>query len=129
MLAVRTKRHRPLAGEPRCELLVRLHEAVVANAHQDGAEFVEDVVGTVGLSRDFRVQPDQSIAEVILDQDFVQLSREILGSEVVPAETRDLAMYASKPGADRGVMHDAPAEAIANEGFDRVGLIEHGYAG
>jgi hypothetical protein len=69
---------------PGGELLVRLDEAVAPHAHQDGAELVEDVVGPIRLGRNFRVQPDQRLTQVILDQDFVRLAREILRTEVVP---------------------------------------------
>src|SRR5207245_8066668 len=63
VLAFRTEGHRALAGEPGGELLVGLHEAVAADAYQDCTELVEDVVGTVRLARDFRVQPDQSLTQ------------------------------------------------------------------
>ncbi len=87
VLAVRAERHRPLAREPGGELLVRLDEAVAANAHEDCAELVEDVVGTVGLGRDLRVQPDQRLPKMILDEHFVGLAPEVLRSKVVPAQT------------------------------------------
>ena len=67
VLAVRAKRHRLIADKPCGELLVCLHEAVAAHAHQDGAKFVDDVVGTVGLGGDVRIQSDQRLAQMILD--------------------------------------------------------------
>ena len=99
VLAVLAERHRPLAREPGGELLVRLDEAVAADAHHDRAELVEHIVGAVGLGRDLRVQPDQRLAKVILDQDFVRLAREVLRREEVPAEAGDLAV---RDGRGRG---------------------------
>ena len=124
VLAVRAERHRPLAGEPGGELLVRLDEPVAADAHQDRAKLVEDVVGAVGLGRDLRVQPDQRLAQVILDQDFVRLARKVLRGEEVPAEAGDLAEPTGEAGTDGGVVGDAAAEPVANEGFDGVGFVE-----
>ena len=98
--------HRPLAREPGGELLVGLDEAVAAHAHEDGAELVEHVVGAVGLGGDLRVQPDQRLAQVILDEDLVRLAREILRREEVPAEAGDLAVAAGEAGADGGVVRD-----------------------
>ena len=94
VLAVLAERHRPLAREPGGELLVRLDEAVAADAHDDGAEPVEDIVGAVGLGGDLRVQADQRLAQVILDEDFVRLAGEVLRREEVPAETGDSALPA-----------------------------------
>ena len=96
----------------------------VADADHDRAELVEDVVGPVGLRRDLGVQADQRLAQVILDEDFVRLPREILWGEEVPAKARDLSVPARKPGPDSGVVRDAAAESVADEGFDGVGLVE-----
>ncbi len=124
VLAVLAERHRPLAGEPGGELLVRLDEAVGADAHHDRAELVEDVVGAVGLGGDLRVQPDQRLAKVILDQDLVRLAREVLPREEVPAETGELPVLTGEARTDGGVVRDAAAEAVADEGFDGVGFVE-----
>ena len=124
MLAVRAERHRPLAGQPGGELLVRLDEAVGADAHQDGAQLVEHLVGAVGLGGDLGVQADQRLAQVIFDQDLVRLAWEVLRSEEVPAEAGDLAVPAGEPGTDGGVVGDAAAQAVADEGFDGVGFVE-----
>ena len=97
VLAVLAEGHRPLAREPGGELLVGLDEAVAADAHQDGAELVEDVVGAVGLRGDLRVQPDQRLAQVILDEDLVRLPRKVLRREEVPAETGDWPCRRARP--------------------------------
>ena len=124
VLAVLTERHRPLAREPGGELLVRLDEAVGADAHDDRAELVEHVVGAVGLGGDLRVQPDQRLAQVILDEDLVRLAREVLPREEVPAEAGELPELTGEAWADGGVMRDAAAEPVADEGFDGVGFVE-----
>ena len=76
--------------EPGGELLVGLDEPVGADAHDDRAQLVEDVVGAVGLGGDLGVQPDQRLAQVVLDEDLVRLAREVLPREEVPAEAGDL---------------------------------------
>ena len=78
VLAVRAERHRPLSGEPRCELLVRLDQPVRPHAHQDGPEPVQHVVGPVRLSCDLRVEAEQRLAHVVLDKDLVHLPRQVL---------------------------------------------------
>ena len=95
------------------------------DAHEDGAQLVEHVVGAVGLGGDLRVQPDQRLAQVILDQDFVRLTREVLRGEVVPAEAGELAVPPREARTDGGVVRDAAAEPVADEGFDGVGFVEH----
>ena len=72
MLAILAERHRPLAGQPSCELLVRLDEAVASNPHQNGTQPVQHIVRAIGLGGDLRIQPNQRIPKVILDQNFVQ---------------------------------------------------------
>ncbi|MBI2506442.1 MAG: hypothetical protein HYW07_24770 [Candidatus Latescibacteria bacterium] len=58
------------------------------------AEFVEHIVGPVWLGGDLGVEADQGLAQVGLDQGFVGLAREMLGSQVVPAQAGDLAVPA-----------------------------------
>ena len=96
----------------------------LAHAHDDGAQPVEHVVRAVGLGGDLRVQPDQRLAQVILDQDLVRLAREVLRREVVPAEAGDLAVAPREARTDGGVVGDAAAEPVADEGFDGVGFVE-----
>ena len=124
VLAVGAERHRPLAGEPRRELLVRFHQPVRPYPHQDGPQPVEHVVGAVGLCRDLRVEADQRVAHVFLDEHLVGLPRELLRPEVVPAEARQRAVPAGEAGAGRGVVGDASAQDVADERFDRVGFSE-----
>ena len=124
VFAVRAKGERPFAGEPGSELLVGLDEAVTADAHQDGAEPVDDVVGAVGLGGDVGVEPDQRLAQVIFDEDLVRLARDILLSEVVPAEAGNLPAAAGEARAGGSVVRDAPAQPIADEGFDGVAFSE-----
>jgi len=124
VLAVRSERHRPLAGQPGGEPLVRFDEAVAADAHQDGAKFVKDILGSVGLIGDFRVQPDQRLAQMIFSENFMGLTCKVLLSKEMPAESGELAMAPSKTGSDGGVMRDATAESIADEGFDCIRFVE-----
>ena len=120
VLAVRAERHRPIPGQPRRELLVRLHQPVGPHAHQDGSQPVEHVVGPVGLRRDLRVEANQRLADVVLDQNFVRQPRQELRSEVVPAEAGERAVPAGTAGADCCVVGDTAAEDVAEECFDRV---------
>ena len=101
MLAVLAKGHRPLAGKPGGELLVGLDQTVAANAHNDGAELVEDIIRTVGFVSNLWVQPDQRLAQVTLDKDFVRLAWEVLSREKEPSEV---------------------AESFANEGLNSIRL-------
>src|SRR5680860_1102623 len=47
-----------------------------------------------------------------------------LRSQEVPAVAGDLAVAPSEAGADGGMVGNAAAESIADEGFYRVGLVE-----
>ena len=60
MGVVLAERHRALADEPGAELLVRPHEAVRPHREEDRPQPVEHLVGTLGLRRDLRVQPDRA---------------------------------------------------------------------
>ena len=100
VLAVRAKRHRPLSGEPRCELLVRLDQPVRPHAHQDGPQPVQHVVGPIRLRRDLRVEADQRLPHVVFDEDLVRLPRQVLRPEVVPTEAGG-ARRAAAPGRVR----------------------------
>lgn len=128
VLAVRAERHRPLSGEPRCELLVRLDQPVRPHAHQKGAQPVQHVVGPIRLRRDLRVEAEQRFAHVVLDEDLVCLSRKVLRPEVVPSEAGERAVPPSETGSDRRVVGYAAAEDVTDEGLDRVRLGE-GHAG
>ena len=122
VLAALAERHRPLADEPSGELLVRLDEAVAPDAHEDGAQPVQHIVRAVGLSGDLRVEPNQRLAQVILDQDFMRLASKVLRREEVPAEAGDATLPARETWTDGGVVRDAAAQAVADKGFDGVGL-------
>ena len=124
VLAVRAERHRPLSGEPGRELLVRLDEPVRPHAHQDGPQPVEHVVGPIRLRRDLRVEADQRLPHVVLDEDLVRLPRQVLRAEVVPTEARECAVPPRETGADRRMVGDAAAEDVTDEGLDRVRLGE-----
>ena len=127
VLAVRAERHRPLSGEPRRELLVRLDQPVRPHADQDGPQPVQHVVGPIRLRRDLRVEVDQRLPHVVLDEDLVRLPRQLLGAEVVPTEAGERAVPAREAGSDRRMVGDAAAEDVTDEGLDRVRLGEgHG---
>ena len=124
MLAVLAEGHRLLAGEPGGELLVGLDQVVAADAHDDRPQPVEHVVDAIGLGGDGGVQADEGLAEMVLDECFLELAGEVLVGEVVPAEAGDLAGAASEAWAHGGVMRDAAAEKVADEGFYGVGFIK-----
>ena len=124
VLTIRSERHRPLPREPSGELLIGLDEPVVTYAHNDGAELVQDVVRTVRLCGNFRIQSNQRLTEVILNEDFVRLARQILRCYVVPAETGYLAVTTGEARINRGMVGDAATEPVADEGFDRIGFVE-----
>ena len=42
--------------------------------NNDGAEFVQDIVRTVRLCGNFRVQSNQRLTEMILNEDFMRLA-------------------------------------------------------
>ena len=118
------ERHRALAREPGGELLVGLDEPVAPDAHDDRAQPVEHVVRAIGLRGDLRVEPDQRLAQMVLDEHLVRLARKVLRREEVPAEAGDLPLPAREARTDGGVVRDAAAEAVADEGFDGVGFVE-----
>ena len=118
------ERHRAFAREPGRELLVGLDQPVAPDAHEDRAQPVEDLVGAVGLRGDLRVQANQRLAQVVLDQHLVRLSAKVLRREEVPAEAGHSALPPRETRADGRVVRDAAAQPVADEGFDRVGLVE-----
>ena len=127
VLAVRPERHRALSVDPRGERLVRLHQPVRPHAHQDGPQPVQHVVGAVRLRRDLRVEADQRLPHVVLDEDLVRLPRQVLWRKVVPAEAGERAAPSGETGSDGRVVGDAAAEDVTNEGLDGVGFGEgHG---
>ena len=128
VLAVGAERHRPLSGEPRCEFLVRLDQPVRPHAHQDGPQPVQDVVGPIRLRRDLRVEADQRLPHVVLDEDLVHLPRQVLRPEVVPTEAGDRAVAPREAGSGGRVVGDAAAKDVTDERLDRVRLGE-GHAG
>ena len=91
VLAVLAERHRPLAQEPGGELLVGLDEAAVAHGHDDRPQAIEHIVHAVGLRGDRGVEADERLAQMVLDENLLRLTREVGGAEVVPAEAADLA--------------------------------------
>ena len=101
-----------------------LTRPVAADTHDDRPKPVEHVGGAIRLGRDDGVQADEGITEVVLDERFLGLAGEVLVGKVVPTETGELARAASEPGADGGVMRDAAAKYVADEGFDGVGFVE-----
>ena len=124
MLAVLAERHRALAVEPRGELLVGLDEPVGADAQDDGAQAVEDVVRTVRVCSDLRVETNQRLADLVLDKDLVRLPEQILAGEEVPAEPGHRPRSTSETRADGGVVGDAAAQQVPDERLDGVALVE-----
>ncbi len=124
VLVVRPEGHRAVAAQPRGQLLVGLEEAVGAHREHDGAQLVEHLVGAVGNGGDLGVEPDERVADPVLDEDLVRLARDVRGREVVPAEARELAALAREAGADGGVVGDAAAEQVADEVLDGGGFGE-----
>ncbi len=124
VLVVLAERHRAVTAQPRGELLVGLDEAVAPDREDDGAELVEHLLGAVGALGDLGVEADQRVADEGLDEDVLRLTRHVVRSQIVPAEPADAARATREPGTDGGVVGDAPAEEVAEEGFDGVGLVE-----
>ena len=128
MLAVGAERHRPLSGEPRCEFLVRLDQPVRPHAHQDGSQPVQDVVGPIRLRRDLRVEADQRLPHVVLDEDLVRLPSQVLWPKVVPTAAGEHAVPPREAGSDGRMVGDGAAKNVTDERLDRVRLGE-GHAG
>ncbi len=124
VLAPLAERHGPLAAEPSGELLVRLDQTVAPDAHEDSPQPVQHIVCTVGLGGNLRVEANQRLAQLVLDQDLVRLARNVVRREKVPAETGDATLPARETWTDGRVMRDAAAESVTDEGFDRIGFGE-----
>jgi hypothetical protein len=61
---------------------------------------------------------------VILDEDLMGPTGEVLRCKKVPAKARHLAVAARKARTDGGVADDTATKPVTNEGFDRVAFIE-----
>jgi hypothetical protein len=124
VLTLLTERHRPLTGKPGGKLLVCLDETVCTHAQDNGAQLVNDFVSAIRLVRDLRIQADQSLAEVILDENFVRLAREVLTCQVVPAESGELAPVSGETRAYRRVVDGRTAESVADQRLHGFGFVE-----
>ena len=85
VLAVRSERHGALATEPRVELLVRAHQRLPGHADRDCTQPVDHFVRTVRVGRDGRVQPDERVTKVGLDEDVTGRTRKIRAADIGPA--------------------------------------------
>ena len=85
VLVVGAKGHGALAAQPGGELLVGPDQAVAAHGQHDGAQLVDHLVGAVGLGGDARVEADQGVADILLDEDIVGLAGQGDGGNEMPA--------------------------------------------
>ena len=98
VLAVLAERHRALAREPGRELLVGLHEPVGPDTHHYRPQPIQHVVGPVGLRGDLRIQPNQCLAQVVLDQHLLWLACGGPGARGNASQDRRASRAAARPG-------------------------------
>ncbi len=85
VLVVGAKGHGLLVAQPAGELFVGADEAVAAHGQHDGAQLVDHLVGAVGLGGDGRVEADEGVADILLDEDILGLAGQGDGGDEVPA--------------------------------------------
>ena len=131
MLAVGAERHRALPAQPGGELLVGAHQAVGVDREQDGAQPVEHLVGAVGPGRDLRVEADQRVPQMRLDQHVARGARQLRSRQEAPAEA-----FRPRRGLLRAIgsawLADAragrrlrAAQQVTDEVLDAVLFVEH----
>ena len=103
MLMVGPERHRALAAQPGRHLLIGLDQPIAAHCEHDGAQFVENLIGTIWIGGDLGIEVDQGVADPGLDQDFVGETGDAGRREVVPAEAKELATSAGESMSDGSV--------------------------
>jgi hypothetical protein len=77
MLVVLAERHRTFAPQPGCEFLVGTNQAIGTDRKDDGAQFVEHLVGQFWIGGNFRVEANQRVAHPGLDQHFLRLAGDV----------------------------------------------------
>ena len=85
VLVVPAKRHGAVAAQPGGELFVGADQAIRADRQYDGAQLVEHFVGALGLGGDLRVETDEGIAQVLLDEHVVDAAGKRQGGNEMPA--------------------------------------------
>ena len=89
MLAVRAEGHRLLAPQPGHEVFIGPDQTIRLHGKQNRPQGVDDLVGAVGLGRDFRVEPDERQPQPSLYHNVAGLTRNLRGRHVFPFGCRN----------------------------------------